>query len=308
MSEDSLPFFSIVVPTFDRPRQIAACLESLTRLEYPPERFEVIVVDDGSPLPPRHLVEAVQDRLDVTLVTQENAGPAKARNTGAARARGAYLAFTDDDCAPAPDWLHALRAGFAEDGARALGGRTVNALPDNIYSTASQMLIDYIYAYFNPDPKEAQFFASNNLAFPAAGFREIGGFDTTYPRAAAEDRELCRRWVRRGGRMAYLPAARVYHAHDLSLRRFWRQHFTYGRGAYCYHRLRARDSGEQIRVEPGGFYANLLRHPFRHTARGRAARVAALLFLSQAANAGGFFWEKLMAGGERDMKNKNVVA
>ena len=97
------PFFSIVVPTYQRPVQLAACLQALSRLDYARERFEVIVVDDGSPTPPKAVVESLRDRLQLTLHLQRHAGPAAARNAGAMRARGKYLAFTDDDCLPAAD-------------------------------------------------------------------------------------------------------------------------------------------------------------------------------------------------------------
>src|SRR5262245_37328532 len=94
--------FSIVVPTYQRPDQLTMCLQSLTFLDYPRSNFEVIVVDDGSEMPPETVVAAFHDRLDVTLLTQPHAGPAQARNTGAAHAKGAFLVFTDDDCTPAP--------------------------------------------------------------------------------------------------------------------------------------------------------------------------------------------------------------
>ena len=88
---------SIVIPTYGRPDQLAACLDSLEALDYPRDRFEVIVVDDGSPQP----LPPYGGALRVTLVRQAHAGPAAARNTGAAASRGRWLAFTDDDCRPA---------------------------------------------------------------------------------------------------------------------------------------------------------------------------------------------------------------
>jgi len=68
----------------------------------------VIVVDDGSEMPLEAVVAAFHDQLDVTLLTEPHAGPATARNTGAVRAKGEFLAFTDDDCTPASDWLQTL--------------------------------------------------------------------------------------------------------------------------------------------------------------------------------------------------------
>ena len=78
----------------------------MTRLGYPQDRFEVIVVDDGSEPPMDSVVSFFRDRLELVLLSQANSGPAAARNTGAAQAKGKFLAFTDDDCTPAPDWLY----------------------------------------------------------------------------------------------------------------------------------------------------------------------------------------------------------
>ena len=285
--------FSIIVPTYGRPGQLVTCLQSLTHLDYPRNRFEVIVVDDGSQRPPESVVSSFRDQLDVTLLIQPHVGPAAARNTGAGRAKGQFLAFTDDDCAPAPDWLHTLAARFTQAPDGAIGGRTFNALPENPYSTASQLLIDYLYAYYNTDSNRASFFTSNNLALPVDRFRAIGGFDSTFPRAAGEDRELCDRWLHHGHRLIYAPEAVVYHAHALSLRTFWRQHVNYGRGAFYFRRVRAKRGRNGLRLEPFSFYVDLLRYPFPQTQQHRQALwLAALLGTAQVANAAGFFWEQ----------------
>jgi GT2 family glycosyltransferase len=294
------PTFSIVIPTYRRPERLAACLAALARLDYPRERFEVIVVDDGSGAPPAALVAAQAGRLTVTLVEAVHAGPAAARNAGAARARGDYLAFTDDDCAPDPGWLRALARAATSAPGQMLGGRTVNALADNLWAAASQVLVEYLYAYYNSGAAgtgEARFFTSNNLALPADDFRALGGFDGRFPLAAGEDRDLCDRWLAAGHRMTYAPAAVVRHAHALTPRRFWRQHLTYGRGAWRFHRGRAERGRGRLRLETIGFYAGLVRFPFGRARGWRAAALAALLIVSQAANAAGFALERARRGG-----------
>ncbi len=285
-------FFSVVIPTYNRPERLAICLQSLAALDYPRDRFEVIVVDDGSEMPLESVVEPFQKQIDLTLLKQPNGGPAKARNTGAFQAKGRFLAFTDDDCTPAPDWLTSLAARFAQSADCMIGGLTVNSLSKNLYSTASQVLIDYLYAYYNAKSDRARFFASNNLAVSTDRFLAIGGFDTSYPLAAAEDRELCDRWLYKGYQMIYAPEVLVYHAHHLALHTFWRQHFNYGRGAFCFHKVRARQNRTPIKVEPLSFYLNLLTYPFSHPSQQPSSLLTALLFLSQVANVAGFFWER----------------
>src|SRR5262245_3238353 len=209
------PFFSIVIPTYNRPAPLAACLQTCALLDYPRDSFEVIAVDDGGAVSLEGVVARFRGVLSVKLLRQGNAGPAAARNRGVLEAKGEFLAFIDDDCSPAPGWLRALAAQLVESPDCAVGGRTLNVLTHNLYSTASQLLISYLFSYFNGNPRAARFFPSNNLSVRANRFRAIGGFDVTYPRAAAEDRELCDRWLHHGQRMIYAPDAVVYHANDL---------------------------------------------------------------------------------------------
>ena len=287
----SQPFFSIVVPTYQRPVQLAACLQALSRLDYAREQFEVIVVDDGSKTPPEALVTSFQNSLHVRLLLHRHTGPAAARNAGAMRAQGQYLAFTDDDCAPAADWLHALSARFQRMPDHLIGGRIINALPENLYSTASQLVVDYMYAYHNRGLNDANFLASNNLAVPADRFRAIGGFDTRFSLAAGEDREFCDRWRHHGYDTTYAPEVLVYHTHHLILRSFWRQQGHYGRGAFRFRRARARRGQKGTRLEAPSFYLNLLRLPFSQERGARRLMLAALLLVSQTAVATGFLLE-----------------
>src|SRR4051812_41125527 len=186
MSDRSLTF-SLIIPTYRRPAQLSACLQALARQDYPRDLFEVIVVDDGGETPLDPVVAPFINKLEVTLIRQANAGPAVARNTGVARARGQWLAFTDDDCTPAPSWLRALAACFTATPADAVAGRTVNALPDNPYATASQLLVSFLFAYHNTDPQQARFATTSNLALPAEPFRALAGFDPTFPVPGGED-------------------------------------------------------------------------------------------------------------------------
>jgi glycosyltransferase involved in cell wall biosynthesis len=144
MSEPQ-PAFSIVIPTYGRPAQLANCLQSLVELDYPRGSFEVIVVDDGGDPSPSAVVETISRRLDVALVRQAHAGPAAARNAGARQARSEFLAFTDDDCAPTPAWLQELAQSLRVARGALVGGLTINALPNNLFAEASQALVNYLY-------------------------------------------------------------------------------------------------------------------------------------------------------------------
>jgi GT2 family glycosyltransferase len=283
--------FSIVIPTRDRPGPLARCLDALAKLDYPRDAFEIVVVDDGSAVPPHAEIERRRPAQPVRLIARAHAGPAATRNAGAQAAAFSHLAFTDDDCMPAPDWLSAFERRIAEQPDAMIGGSTRNALAHNPFSEASQELIAYLYDYYNR--QGARFFCSNNVAVAREPFLALGGFDPGFPFAAGEDRDLCDRWTLAGHRTAYAPEALVYHAHDLGLRTFWRQHLRYGRAAAHYRELSAARRFSDMRVEPLRFYFDLVRYPFTRADAGRAWERAALLAFSQVANSSGFLYESM---------------
>ena len=290
MKEHEVPeplMFSVIVPTYGRAAHLGDCLRGLAKLDFPRDRFEVIVVDDGGN-PPAQLTLRESPTFRLTVLTVPHAGPGAARNTGAQHARGRFLAFLDDDCAPAPNWLRALEARVTAAPDRVIGGQTLNALPGNLWAAASQALHAYIFSYYNADPAAARFLIPANLAVPAAG-----GFNPIFGTVPSEDREFCYRWLRQGHAMTYAPEVVVYHTRPLTARSFCAQHFNYGCGAFYFHTLRARDGDGRVRLEPGSFYLNMFRRAFTEASGPRACALVMLLAVTQAANASGFFWSKL---------------
>jgi len=293
-----VPTVSVVIPTRDRPDKVRLCLEALMRQRFPRQRFEVIVVDDGSRDSLEPVVGPFRDRLRIRLIAQQNAGPARARNVGAAHAAGAVLAFTDDDCEPDEGWVAAADATLRQHPNDVVGGCVVNALPRNPYSAASQLLVDYLYDYYVRSSERSggsaapPFFTSNNFAMSRDLFRSVGGFDESFPLAAGEDRELCDRIQTRGHELKYRPELLVRHAHPLTLRRYWRQHFNYGRGAAHLRRARASQGLPPVRLEPVPFYVGLLTSPLRAPVSRSRTLLIGLLLLSQVANVIGFHTER----------------
>jgi GT2 family glycosyltransferase len=289
------PAVSVIVPTCNRPDQLRACLEALTALDPPVGGFETIVVDDGGHAELTPAIAAVRDRLAVELLRVPHGGPAAARNAGIRRARGTVLAFTDDDCRPRPDWLRVLSARLESKPTALVGGPTTNPVRASTCSEASQLIIDLVYKHYNAAPDNARFLASNNFAARADVLKAAGGFNEEF--RTSEDRELCDRWRVAGRPLVFAPDAVVEHERPLSPVRFGAQHFAYGRGAYRYHRTRARRNSGRIRDEMD-FYVSLprlLRSAASGIERRRLPAFAGLLMLWQAANAAGFGWEAVLA-------------
>ncbi len=312
------PELSVIIPTNRRPDILAPCLRALAGQDIAHDRFEVLVMNDGAAhdLQPLAATMAAEG-LNVRVFDLPQGGPGPARSRGAQEARGSLLVFTDDDCLPEPQWLSTMLAASEQHPDALLGGCVVNVLTHRPASEASQVLVSFLYIWYNRDPLDGRFFTSNNIAARRDRFLALGGFDRRFVLSAGEDRDLCARWRERGGRLVYVPAARIGHAHDLTVRKFWRQHYKYGRGAAMYwaareHALDAAPTPQAaveitakgrhaVTVEPPAFYWQLMRYPLVSLPWPRAVAIWALVVLSQVANAAGFVlaarrWPRLQRG------------
>jgi glycosyltransferase involved in cell wall biosynthesis len=284
----STPQVSVVIPTYGRGESLRHTLAALAKQDMC--GFEVVVVDDGSPEPVSEDTSPTTDVFELRIIRQDNAGPAAARNLGAQQARGEILAFTDDDCLPQPTWLSTLTREISSHPEALVGSLTFNGLPDNNWSSASQLIIDLVYDYFNRDPENAYFLASNNLSCRRELFLTLGGFDTAFPRAGAEDRDFCDRWrmTKRPIRLTGEPL--IEHRHAQTFRKFIDLHYRYGRGAYLYQ-VKRKERASGTMAEDIGFHRSLIVSVPRHL-RGRRFTSGCVflagLFFWQAANALGF--------------------
>lgn len=189
------PAVSVVVPTKDRPAGLAALLDALAAQTLAPERFEVIVVDDGSAPP----VDA-----GARVIRHERPrGPAAARNSGWRAARAPLVAFVDDDCVPVPPWLEAiLEAAGRDDGVVVQG--PVGPPPGE-----RERVTPLAHTIEVGGP--SRLFVSANIAYARALLERTGGFDETFRRACGEDVELGARATAAGVELRWAPGAVVHH-------------------------------------------------------------------------------------------------
>ena len=287
--------FSIIIPTYMRPKALSTCLSSICDLEYPKDKFEVIVVDDGGTLPIEKTIELFTSRINIKLFRQENAGPGVARNFGARKAEGRFLAFTDDDCEVDQSWLTVFGNFFKKDPSKLVGGKTINKLDEKLFSATSQLIVDVVYQGYNPNPNRSQFFASNNIAVDRESYLKLGGFDPSF-RVASEDRDFCYRWLQSNRGMVYLEAATIYHSHHLNLKSFFRQHFRYGCGAFRYYKMKkVRKWSDSAKLQPFIYFHMSpffwLRYLFTRYSLIKVIRISFALIIWQMANSFGFLWE-----------------
>ena len=178
-------------------------------MEPPEGGFEVVVVDDGSE--PEH-VERVERALagvpNARLLRQENRGPAAARNTGIRSGRGELVAFIDDDCAPAPDWLVRLVAPFAqaEHSLGAVGGRVLPA-PQTNWVSRFCAATEYSSGV-QPVFENA---ATANACYRRSVLEQLDGFDEGFRHPGGDDPDLSARVRAAGYELRFVPDAVVYH-------------------------------------------------------------------------------------------------
>lgn len=220
-TDDSWPFISVVICSYNGSRTIRESLEALRKVIYP--NFEVIVVDDGS----RDSTSAIAGDYNVRLICQPNAGLSAARNTGWQNARGEIVAYLDDDASPDPHWLQYLASVFMSGNDAGVGGPNI-AFPEDTFVA---QCVDHSPG--NPThvlltDRVAEHLPGCNMAFRTARLAAIGGFDAKF-RIAGDDVDLCWRLQERGWQLAFHPGAMVWHHRRGAVQTYWRQQLNYGR-------------------------------------------------------------------------------
>lgn len=215
---------SVCVATYRRPARLARLLEALAAQEPPPGGFEVVVADDGSPPGDgvTEVLEKARAGFPVPLgwaTLPGNRGRAAARNEAWRRARGEWVAFTDDDCRPSPTWLAALVAAAAGE-VSVVQGRT-EPDPDGAH------LLDHPLARSLRIAGWTGRYETANIAYRRSLLEDLGGFDPALA-GSGEDTDLGWRAAAAGAAGAFAADAVVFHdvvvrdwRADLADRRRW---------------------------------------------------------------------------------------
>lgn len=225
--EAELPQVSIIIPVKDRPLDLRLCLESIAALDYPQERLEIIVVDDGS----SDNTPQVACELGARLVHSGaiGGGPAAARNQGARAAQGEILAFIDSDCTASTQWLRELLPAFSTPQVAAVGGWVDgmhSSVPLDRYEAVMSSLNLGRRAMSGSAGGDTFYLPSCNLLLRRDAFVAAGGFRAELH--VGEDVDLTWRLRDAGRSIVYLPQGSVCHAHRSRLWPFMKRRFDYG--------------------------------------------------------------------------------
>ena len=205
----------VVVPTKDDPR-LEACVRAVLAQDHPAEALRVIVVDNGSAHPQRHVAD-----LDprVEFLVEPRPGSYAARNAALAVARGDVLAFTDSDTLPDPGWVSgALRA--LDAGAQVVAGR-VRVYPRDPARPHPVEAFEVVNAFRQDRTVPRGFAVTANVVVPRAVFDAVGPFDADLP--SGGDAEWCGRAVAAGFPLTYVEDAVVAHPARESYAEAWKK-------------------------------------------------------------------------------------
>lgn len=220
--------FSIVIPVYNRPDEVAELLESLTKQT--DKGFEVLVIEDGSSVPCKDVCERYEKQLDLHYYFKPNSGRSETRNFGIEHATGDWFIIYDSDVIVPPHYIATVRAELAKNAVDCYGGP--DAADDSFsdvqkainYSMTSVMTTGGIRGATKNKEKFSP--RSFNMGISRRCFETVGG----YKNMIGEDIDLSIRIKDAGFKTTLIPEAYVYHKRRVDLKKFFRQVHTFGKG------------------------------------------------------------------------------
>ncbi len=222
----SLPLVTVILTARNDADALRDCLTSLTRIRYPADRHEILVVDnastDGS-------AEVIRE-FPVAYLYEPRVGVSWARNRGIEMSRGELLAFTDPDCTVSTGWLRGLVQRFSDSRVGCVAGGIVPYPPRTLPELHAARRRSH--AQERPLRHPVRPYAMTpNVAFRRAVFEQIGPFDTKFPGGGWEDADVSWRLLEHTSfTIAHAPEALVFHRYRDTYGRFFVQQYRYGFG------------------------------------------------------------------------------
>lgn len=221
-----MPYFSIIVPVYNRLDEVRDLLESLSKQS--DKDFEVVLVEDGSSLLCVGAVKEFEHLVDVKYFFKENEGRSIARNYGLERAKGSYFLFFDSDCVIPEQYISTLKTALEKNFTDCFGG------PDAAHSSFSdtQKAINYSMTSFlttggiRGGKVQLEKFVPRtfNMGFSRRVWEKVGGFREMF----SEDIDMSTRIRQAGFSISLIRDAFVYHKRRVNMQLFCRQVFVFG--------------------------------------------------------------------------------
>jgi glycosyltransferase involved in cell wall biosynthesis len=265
---------SVVVPTVVRPQHLGRCIEAIVRGEVTPA--EIVVVDQGRSPETREVIDSYDSpQVPVHHVVSARRGLSAARNVGLRHVRSAWVAFTDDDCVPSPEWLREAVAALSRGDLDGVAGRVLPRGADDPGTFTLSLRVATVGAVYRERAYPWRVGTGGNMVLGVEALRRLGGYDERLgagtPGAAGEDLEIVHRLLRDGATLAFEPAVVVYHDRvDADRRLATRRSYGFGMGAFAGLWIR---SDPWVGIALGRWVTDRLRVAARAAARRDSWRV-----------------------------------
>jgi len=224
------PFVSIIIPTYNRKNQLKKCLDSVLRIDYPKEKYEIIIIDDGSTDETYAFLKEEQSKVpNFKIFRQENKGCAAARNLGIKNAKGEILFFTDDDCLVEKDWTVQHLKHYSNEKVGGVGGILCPNKMNYIEEYKIAIYLDEYTQYMEvTDAKSGRGLATCNCSYRKEMFEITGLFDEDFITGA--DPEFSKRIMIKGYKIIKDPNIKVHHLKTDTFKSFLRTYFKRRQG------------------------------------------------------------------------------
>ena len=213
-------FFSLIIPVYNRPDEVDELLESVSLSDYS-AGFEVVIIEDGSTITCKNIVDNYQNKLNISYYFKENSGPGDSRNFGMHKAKGDYFIIFDSDCIIPKHYLSEVAKSLQNNYVHCFGG------PDKALDSFSdvQKAINFAMTSFlttggirGGSEKIDKFQPrSFNMGLSKKAFEVSGGFGNIHP---GEDPDLTIRLWNLGFETKLFPNAFVYHKRRIDWNKF----------------------------------------------------------------------------------------
>ena len=221
-------YYSFIIPVYNRPKEIEDLLNSFINISFS-KKYEIVIIEDGSTIPSKDLINKYKDKLTITYFFKANSGPGDSRNYGMKKARGNYFLILDSDCILPSHYLKAVDDYLNQNFVDCFGG------PDTADEsfTKLQKAINYVMTSFlttggiRGNKKALNKFEprSFNMGLSKKAFQRTKGFGNIHP---GEDPDLSQRVLKAGFETQFIPQAFVYHKRRISWSKFYIQVKKFG--------------------------------------------------------------------------------
>lgn len=213
------PFVSVVIPVRNDARRLAICLASLKQQDYPPGRFEVIVVDNGSTDNSRLIAE----EAGAKVLCFPDLRVGALRNRGVSEAQGEILAFVDSDHEVPRGWLQCGTGELSAD-------CEIDMIGSPCLAPLKGSWVQRVWEFHrlrNNRRSEVKWLGAGNMFVRRATFISVGGFNEDL--VAAEDVDLCERFAQNSGKIiSDMRTANFHHGEPPTLWQFFRKEYWRG--------------------------------------------------------------------------------